>query len=374
VSKTIRITSALCAVLFALLGLAACGGGVPSGSVVKVGEKSISKPAFEHWLAIAATSNKTTVGQKVVVPDPPNYTACIANLEATAAAAKSPTKPTKEQLKKQCEQQYKSLQSEVLNFLIGLEWVLNEAPGHGVNVTDAEVHKQFVKIRTQQFPSAAEFEKFVANSGQSVSDLLLRVKYNLASQKLQQKILKTAGAPTQAQVEKYYSENKSRFGVPEKRVVEIILTKEEATAKKAKQEIESGKSFASVARSTSIDPTTKAKGGVIEVSKGQEEKALDEAIFSAQKGVLSGPIKTAFGYYIFEVISTTPGTQQSLAAVQASIKQQLTSTQQQAAFTKFVKEFKKKWKEKTECAAGYVVEDCKQYKAPKTVSTGTAVP
>ena len=373
-SKTIRITSALCAVLFALLGLAACGGGVPSGSVVKVGEKSISKPAFEHWLAIAATSNKTTVGQKVVVPDPPNYTACIANLEATAAAAKSPTKPTKEQLKKQCEQQYKSLQSEVLNFLIGLEWVLNEAPGHGVNVTDAEVHKQFVKIRTQQFPSAAEFEKFVANSGQSVSDLLLRVKYNLASQKLQQKILKTAGAPTQAQVEKYYSENKSRFGVPEKRVVEIILTKEEATAKKAKQEVESGKSFASVAKSTSIDPTTRAKGGVIEVSKGQEEKALDEAIFSAQKGVLSGPIKTAFGYYIFEVISTTPGTQQSLAAVQASIKQQLTSTQQQAAFTKFVKEFKKKWKEKTECASGYVVEDCKQYKAPKTSSTGTAVP
>ena len=37
-----------------------------------------------------------------------------------------------------------------------------------------------------------------------------------------------------------------------------------------------------------------------------------------------------------------------------------------ARFSKFVKDFKKKWKAKTDCRAGYVVADCKQYKAPKT--------
>ncbi len=111
-----------------------------------------------------------------------------------------------------------------------------------------------------------------------------------------------------------------------------------------------------------------------EVIKGQEEKAFDTAIFAAQKGALSGPVKTAFGYYVFEVLSTKPGSQQTLAQVQASVKQQLTSTGQQAAFNKFVKEFKTKWKAKTDCRAGFVVEDCKQYKAPKTSSTGTAVP
>jgi foldase protein PrsA len=39
---------------------------------------------------------------------------------------------------------------------------------------------------------------------------------------------------------------------------------------------------------------------------------------------------------------------------------------QQKAFAAFVKAFKKKWTAKTECRAGYVVEDCKQYKAPKS--------
>ena len=47
---------------------------------------------------------------------------------------------------------------------------------------------------------------------------------------------------------------------------------------------------------------------------GEEEKALSEAIFSAKQNVLGGPVKTPFGYYIYEVKSVTPGTQQPLVA------------------------------------------------------------
>ena len=205
-----------------------------------------------------------------------------------------------------------------------------------------------------------------------MSDLLLRVKLNLLSPKIQQKIVKQKSKVTQAQIAKYYNENPKRFGVAEKRNLLIILTKTEAQAKKAKQEIESGKSFASVAKSVSIDPTSKANGGKLPgVVKGQEEKSLDAAVFSAKKNVLTGPIKTPFGYYIFEVQTITAGSQQSLKQAEPSIKSQLTATQQQAALSKFVKEFKKKWMSKTDCRAGYVVTDCKQYKAPKTTSTST---
>jgi hypothetical protein len=58
--------------------------------------------------------------------------------------------------------------------------------------------------------------------------------------------------------------------------------------------------------------------------------------------------------------------------VQSSIKQQLTAQNKQQALSKFVKEFKKKWMSKTECRSGYVVADCKSYKAPKTSSTSTS--
>jgi foldase protein PrsA len=366
------MTTALGAVLFALVGLAACGG-LPGDAVVSVDGKSITKDTFNHWMGVAAASSATTSGSKPVIPEPPKYTACIASAKAAAKPAKGQSAPTEAALKSQCEQQYKSLQQEVLGFLISSNWVLGEASSLGVKISDKEVKKNFEKIKDQQFPKAAEFEKFLKTSGQTVSDLLLRVKLNLLSSKIQQKVVKEKSKVTKAQIAKYFKENPKRFEVAEKRNLLIILTKTEAQAKKAKQEVESGKSFESVAKSVSIDPTSKANGGKLTgVVKGQEEKALDTAIFAAKKNVLSGPVKTPFGYYIYEVTAITPGSQQTLKQAEASIKSQLTATQQQKALSTFVKEFKKKWMAKTECRSGYKIADCKGYKAPKTKSTSSA--
>jgi foldase protein PrsA len=373
VSKTLRSLSALGAVLFALVGISACGG-IPGDAVVQVGGTPITKTAFGHWMGVAASSSASGTAEKPAVPEPPNYTTCIAHLvKTTPKPAKGQKAPTTAQLKSECETQYKSLQSEVLGFLISSQWVIGEASALGVKLSDAEVKKEFTKIKAAQFPKASEFEKFLASSGQSVSDLLLRVKLNMLSQKIQKKIIKQKSTVTEAQVSKYYNENKSKYGTPEKRSVRIILTKTEAAAASAKKEVESGKSFASVASKVSIDPTSKAAGGLLkEVVPGEEEKALDTAIFAAAKNVLGGPVKTPFGYYVYEVLSTTPGSQQPLSKVKSTIKQQLVSTGQQSALSKFVKEFKKKWMAKTECRSGYSVADCKGYKAPK--SSGTAKP
>jgi foldase protein PrsA len=365
VLKLTRHIAAPGAVLLAVLGLSACGG-VPGNAVVQVGGTPITKATFDHWMEVAAASSAGATGSKAVVPDPPSYTNCIAHLEATAP---KPV-PAKATLKSQCEQQYKAIQQEVLGFLISAQWVLGESSSLGINVSDKEVKKQFEQLKNEEFPKAEDFEKFLATSGETVSDVLLRVKLNLLSTKVQQKIVKAKSKVTQAQIAKYYNENPSRFGTPEKRNVRVILTKTEAEANKAKHEIESGQSFASVAKRVSIEPLSRSDGGLLTgVVKGQEEKALDTAIFSAKVHVLGGPVQTPFGYYIYEVETITPGNEETLAKAQAAVKEQLTSTQQQAALTKFVKEFKSKWTSKTECRVGYVVVDCKQYKASKTTST-----
>ncbi len=375
--KGSRRVAALGAVFFASLALYACGSsGVPSNAVVQVGGEPISTATFNHWLGVAASSSaQTTAGKtapKAIVPDPPTYTACIAHLQATAPKpAKGQPKPTEAQLKSQCEQQYTALKQQVLGFLISANWVIGEAKDQNIKVSDAEVEKKFKELKTQQFPKEADFQKFLASTGQTAADLLLRVKLNLLSQKIQQAVSKK-GTPTTAQIEKYYNENKQRFGQPEKRDVQLILTKTQAEAEEAKKEIESGQSFESVAKKRSIDPASKANGGKLPgVVKGQEQKALDAAIFSAKPNTLEGPVKTPFGYYIFEVTAVHPPSQQSLAQVKESIKQQLTAQQQQGALTKFVASFKKKWEGRTECRTGYVVMDCKEYKAPKTPATPT---
>jgi foldase protein PrsA len=379
VSKLTGQIAALGAVLLTGVVLSACGSsGVPGNAVASVNGTPITVSTFNHWMTVAAnaSSASTTTGAatpKVPVPDPPAYTNCIAHLEATAPKpAKGQTKPTAAQLKTQCEQQYASLKQSVLGYLISANWVLSEAAERGVKVSDSEVKKQFNQIKSQQFPTEAAFQKFLTSTGYTVSDVLLRVKLDLLSTKLQQKISKEAGKkPSQHEIQAYYEQHKSQYGQPEKRNILIILTKTQAQAEKAKKEIESGKSFSSVAKADSIDPVSKAAGGSLPgVAKGQEEKALDEAVFSAKVKVLGGPVKTPFGYYIYEVTKTIPGSQQSLSQVKSTISQSITAEKQQKSVSEFVKNFRKKWTARTECRNEYSVQDCKSYKAPKT-STGT---
>jgi foldase protein PrsA len=375
VSKVSRLIPALGAVFFALIALAACGGsgtsGIPGDAVANVGGTTIPLSAVKHWIGVASISSASgTLGVKPTPPEPPNYTGCIAHLKEVAEKEKKSITPSA--AKTQCETQYKSLLREVMGFLLTSQWVIGEANELGVHVSDAEVHKQFVKIADTQFTKPGEFEKFMTSSGQTASDLLLRVKLNLLSAKIQQKIVKAKTNVTEAQIEKYYKENKSRFGQQEKRTVSILRTATEAQAKAAKKEIESGKSFASVAKKVSTDPTSSKQGGlIIELPKGEEEEPLNADLFAAPAKQLSAVVHTPFGYYIYEVKTIFPGSQQTLAQAKASIRSQLQQTGQQGALSTFVKSFKKKWLAKSDCATGYIVTDCKQYKGPKTAK-GTA--
>ncbi len=367
--------AALGAAFFSVACVAACGGGggIPSDAVVQVNGNPITKATFNHWMGVAAASTLAgQTGGKPVIPEPPDYATCVARLkEIEPKLAKLQKPKTEAQLKTECEQQYKAYRQQVLGFLISLEWVFGEAEEHGVKVTDAEVVKHLNELRRREFPKEANFQKFLRSTDETVADLLLRVKLSMVSSRLQAKITKGRKDVGEAEVAKYYEEHKAAYGTPERRDLRLVLTKTEAQAKQALSEIKSGQSFASVAKSKSIDPTSKNNGGELpDVIKGEEQKAFSEAIFAAKQGVLSGPVKTPFGYYVFEVKATHPATQQSLAQAKAAIKRQLSSSGSEKALEKFSKELKATWQPRTECRAQYMVKDCKGYKAPKTSTTG----
>src|SRR5438067_7358360 len=84
--------------------LAGCGSGLPGNGVAKVGSTVITKDQFNHWLN-AAAHGSATPGSKPVVPDPPNFTKCVA-AQAKQPVPKGSKKPTTAQLKAQCQQQY----------------------------------------------------------------------------------------------------------------------------------------------------------------------------------------------------------------------------------------------------------------------------
>jgi foldase protein PrsA len=259
-----------------------------------------------------------------------------------------------------------------MQFLIFGQWIQGEAKDQGVKVTDAEVQKQLQITKKQSFPKPKDFQKFLTQSGETMQDILFRVKLNTLSTKLRTKVIKGKDKVTPAQISTYYNKNRTRFAQPQRRDLLVVLTKTKAKAQQARAALDSGQSFATVAKKFSIDQASKAQGGkLLGVAKGQSEKALDTAVFAAKKGRLLGPVKTQFGFYVFKVTKITPASQQTLAQATPTIKGLLASQNQQKAFNDFFKGYQKKWKGRTNCGKDYLNQNCKN--APKPKKT-TATP
>src|SRR4051794_38274328 len=358
------------AVLVASVALiAGCGGdSVPSGSVAKVGDTNITKEQFTHWLTAAAKQQAQTTGQKpqnIVAPDPPNFTQCVA-AKAKQPVPKGTAKPSTLALKSQCQQEYTGLRDQTMQFLISAQWLTQEAKKRNITATDQEVQTAFQQQKKQSFPKEADYQKFLQSSGQTEADLLYRVRLSVLTNKLQQSIIKGKGTVTDAQIADYYNKNKKRFAQPETRDLLVVLNPKKAKAQAALKAIKGGQSWKSVAKKYSTDDASKAQGGKLpNVTQGQQEKGFDTAIFGAPKAKVTGPVKTQFGYYVFKVTTVTPAKQQSLAQVKETIRNLLQSQNQQKALNDFVQGFQKNYKDKTNCAKGYVVEQCKNAPKPK---------
>lgn len=87
-----------------------------------------------------------------------------------------------------------ALLQEVMGFLISSDWVIGEAQELHIVLTAAEVRHNYDRIRSQQFPHQREFKKFLKSSGQTVADLLFRVRLNMLSSRMQEHVIKHHGS------------------------------------------------------------------------------------------------------------------------------------------------------------------------------------
>ncbi len=118
-----------------------------------------------------------------------------------------------------------------------------------------------------------------------------------------------------------YEEQKQHYTSEERRRVSHILVAippnadEKAAhaayekAAQIKQRLHKGEDFAALAKEFSDDKVSGEKGGDLGfLTKGTMDKAFENAAFQLDKGAVSEPIKTAFGYHLIQVTDLMPGT------------------------------------------------------------------
>lgn len=80
-----------------------------------------------------------------------------------------------------------------------------------------------------------------------------------------------------------------------------ILVETEQKCVDLKNQIADGADFADVAREHSQCPSGRRGGELGTFGRGQMVREFEEVVFSADVGVVQGPVQTQFGYHLIEV-------------------------------------------------------------------------
>jgi parvulin-like peptidyl-prolyl isomerase len=358
--------TALGASFVAAVAVAGCGSGIQGNSVASVAGNPITLQAFDHWMYVAAKGNASeTPGAPVIVPnDPPSFKNCVKQVRQQIPSL---DKTSDSAIAKDCASLFTSLSGQVMAFLIESYWYQADAYKFHIKVTNAEIAKDLVTAKKQQFPTAASYKTFLTETGQTQADINYRLRINEVYKDL---LARETPKVTKAAIAAYYKSHMLSFGTPATRSIHVVRTNTESQAQAALAALKSGQSWDVVAKKYSVDTATNQDGGLlVGITNGEEEHALNTVAFDSPLNTLEGPVHGTFGWYVVEVIKSTPADQQSLTKATPEIKELLTSQYQTSAETKLNKLSSKDWLKQTTCRSAYAMADCNGYVAPKTTTT-----
>jgi PPIC-type PPIASE domain/SurA N-terminal domain len=334
----------------------------PGGIVAHVGPYAITQTAYEHALAAEVDAEPPPTR---VVPVPPHFAGCVAHMKAAApATGASAAVASPATLEQECKKKYETLRETVLDRLITNQWLIGGASELGLKVGESEVQQNIAEFKRHNFPTEAKFNAYLKSSGQTLGDLIFQTRVEFLSQGIRNAIKRKVGSFPNSRISAYYEAHKHLYVVPETRDFEIARTKTRAEALEVKRELASGKSFASVVKTLPLKQPIFSKEGLVKRLKSgvYNEPPLNNAIFRARTGVLSRPVHIFLGWYVFEVKRIQSSRLKPLSEVAAHIKKTLPEQLQQKALVAYIKAWRRRWTVLTDCASGYVVRRCRQFK------------
>jgi foldase protein PrsA len=228
----------------------------------------------------------------------------------------------------------RQLERQVLQLLVSFAWIGGEAGEQGITVTDAEVQKRFDEERRQSFPKPADFRRFLLHSRQTVADIRLRVRDQLLSERVRDRVIAPAAATvTDAQVDAAVQKAGPEV-IPEKRDIRFVRTRSRTAARRA---------------------LARHRGHLLRgYPRTELPRRMGRAAFRAARGCVVGPVRDGGRIVFLEVLRIHPRRVVPLTRQRDEIRMALVSDAQQNALDAFVTAFEAKWRARTTCAPAYV--------------------
>lgn len=317
-----------------------------------VGSEPVTRQEFRRNLSSRLTgiSPLTEAVGSPEVLDPPRFGKCQARLR------RSGTEGSRAQLIETCRSQYEGLKLSVVTKLIEDQWVLQSARTAGIEVTPEEVDGLLAQYRSLP----GDFGRKLKRSGLTIGDLRLDLEAKIARQKSFERRVEEAGDPSADDIREFYEDNPGIFGKAAARTAEVLATDSEDFAEKALKQAGSGRSLAAISRKASTDLEVRSGEGELTIEEGRNvlPEDVQEAIFEAPPGELTGPVEANGNWYVFQVTGIREADVPPFGEVEEEAASQARSATVSRVQNEALNELQRDWRPKTLCAEQYLVPQC----------------
>jgi foldase protein PrsA len=250
---------------------------------------------------------------------------------------------------KQGTAQYAQLKSQAVTALVQQAMLNEKAAALGIEITDKKVDARLTALIKQSFGGdRAKFEAQVKKEKTTDAAVKAEVRNQLIDQALFNKVTKNVKV-SDKKINSYFKQNASQFpDAASSRQVRHILVKKKALADSIYRQLKSGtdKTWCTLAKKYSQDPSSKNKCGKLTVTKGETVAVFNNVVFGDGKtGVVHAPVydtQQYKSYFIIEPLSPVkPGASKPTASEKAQIQNALASTQKNTFMNTWVTNLEK---------------------------------
>ena len=229
----------------------------------------------------------------------------------------------------------------------GSAFVTNREVDTLISLRDQEREVAYFTIPAASFESSIQLsddelrQYYEANSKEYVVPERVKVEYLI----LDPDVLSASVEVSDTVLRDYYEQHQDEFQVPEERQVRHILvavaeTAEQSEVDAAREKAESllerintGDSFADLAREFSEDPGSADQGGDVGlISRGMMAKPFEDKAYELEVGQVSEPVRTPFGFHLIEVLAINAGGEGSFEKLYQEINQAYTRAEGEKLF------------------------------------------
>ena len=248
---------------------------------------------------------------------------------------------------KQGTTDFEAVKTEVINLLVQESEREQRAKAEGITISDKQITTRLDSIKKQYF--GGDEKKYLAQlKKEQLSEAQVRqsIKQQLIAEALQNKV--TGGIKvTDAEVQDYYNTHKSSYSTPESRAVRYILVKSKPTADQLYSQLKNGtsKTWCTLAKKYSLDPSSKGTCGQSSFTKGQTVAVFDKLLFSAPTNQVQKPIHSPqYGWFVLEPTANAKSKSTSPESkVASSIKQTLLGQKKTSAVNEWATSLQKSY-------------------------------